>query len=76
MSICLGLGIAVYPTNPPAVANATEPLEVLVTQRISGLPADANQDYVDRKTHPSEIEHIDLFSIWRCNLPDPSAGVR
>ena len=33
-------------------------LEVSVALRISGVPADADQDHVDRKAHPFEVEHV------------------
>lgn len=37
-------------------------LEVPVAQRISRVPADADQDHVDRKAHTFEVEHVD--SSW------------
>jgi hypothetical protein len=36
-------------------------LEVTVPQRISGVPTDADQDHVDRKTHTFEVEHVDSW---------------
>ena len=37
-------------------------LEVPVTQRVGRIPTDADQDDIDGKAHPFEIEHID--SSW------------
>jgi len=34
-------------------------LEVPVAQRIGGIPADADQEHVDRKAHTFEVEHVD-----------------
>ena len=38
-------------------------LEVPVAQRVGRVPADADQDHVDRKAHPFEVEHIDWSRI-------------
>ena len=37
-------------------------LEVPVTQRVSHIPTDADQDHVGRKAHPFEVKH--LGSSW------------
>ena len=34
-------------------------LEVSVAKRVSCIPADADQDHIDRKAHTFEIEHVD-----------------
>ena len=33
--------------------------QVSVAQRVGRIPADANQDHVDRKAHSFEVEHVD-----------------
>src|SRR5471030_709064 len=35
-----------------------------VAQRVSHIPADADQDHIDRKAHPFEVEHVDSSSVW------------
>ena len=45
-------------------------LEMSVAQRVGCIPADANQDHVDRKAHPFEVEHVDSSWIRHCSLPD------
>jgi hypothetical protein len=37
-------------------------LKVPVAQRIGDVPADADQDHLDRKAHTFEVEHVD--SSW------------
>jgi hypothetical protein len=34
----------------------------LVAQRVGDIPANADQDHVDRKARPFEVEHVD--SSW------------
>jgi hypothetical protein len=34
-------------------------LEVPLAQRVGRVPADADQDHIDRKAHPFEVEHVD-----------------
>jgi hypothetical protein len=43
-------------------------LDVPITQRISGVLGDADQDHVDRKEHTFEVEHVDLSWIWTPQL--------
>jgi hypothetical protein len=33
-------------------------LEMPVAQRVSRVPADADQDHINRKAHPFEVEHV------------------
>jgi hypothetical protein len=51
-------------------------LEVPVAQRISGVPADADQNHINRKAHTFEVEHVDLSWIRHRSLPDRPASVR
>jgi hypothetical protein len=34
-------------------------LEVPLAQRVGRVQADADQDHIDRKAHPFEVEHVD-----------------
>src|SRR5476649_1313919 len=38
-------------------------LEVPVAQRVGRIPADADQDHIDRKAHPFEVEHINSSRV-------------
>src|SRR5476649_1033509 len=38
-------------------------LELPVAQRVGHIPADADQDHVDRKAHPFEVEHINSSRV-------------
>src|SRR5476649_1810942 len=63
-------------------------LEVPVAQRVGRIPADADQDHIDRKAHPFEVEHINSsrvralkftrlasrLSLMRQNLRSTAAG--
>jgi hypothetical protein len=51
-------------------------LDMPIAQRISGVPADADQDHVDREAHTFEVEHVDLSGIWHRILPERPASVR
>jgi hypothetical protein len=35
-------------------------LVVVVAQLVDRVPADADQDHVDRTAHPFEVEHVDF----------------
>ena len=48
-------------------------LEVPVAQRVGRIPADATQDYVDRKAHSFKVEHVDLSWIRHRSLSDRPA---
>jgi hypothetical protein len=48
---------------PPARRVLSSFLEVPVAQRVSHVPPDAEQDHVDRATHPFEVMHVDLSSV-------------
>src|SRR5471032_1972297 len=37
--------------------------QVPVAQRVSHIPANADQDHIDWETHPFEIEHVDSSSV-------------
>src|SRR5471032_3429991 len=37
--------------------------QVPVAQRVSHVPANADQDHIDRETHPFEIEHVGSSSV-------------
>ena len=37
-------------------------LEVPVAQRVGRIPADADQDHIDQKAHPFEVEHVEATS--------------
>src|SRR5471030_222623 len=37
--------------------------QVPVAQRVSHVPANADQYHIDRETHPFEIEHVDSSSV-------------
>jgi len=37
-------------------------LEVPVVQQVGCIPADADQDYINREAHPFKVEHVD--SSW------------
>src|SRR5471032_1691459 len=38
-------------------------LEVPVAQRVGRIPANADQDHIDRKAHPFEVEHINSSRV-------------
>jgi hypothetical protein len=50
-----------------------DPLEVPAAQQVGRISADADQDYIDRKAHPVEVEHVDLSWIRHRSLPDRPA---
>jgi hypothetical protein len=45
-------------------------LEVPVAQRVGCIPADADQDHINRKAHPLEVEHVDSSWIRHRSVPD------
>ena len=50
-------------------------LKVPVAQRISGVPANANQDHIHRETHSFEAEHGKVVrGFRRHSLPNPAGG--
>jgi hypothetical protein len=51
-------------------------LEVRGAQRIGGIPADADQDHVNRSAHTCEVEHVDSSWFWEPQFTDRPADVR
>ena len=51
-------------------------LKVPVAQRVGRVPADADQDHIDGKAHPFEVEHVDSSWFGHRSLPDRPADVR
>ena len=50
-------------------------LEVAVAQRVGRIPADADQDHIDRKAHPLKLSISIRPRFGRRSLPDWPAGV-
>ena len=50
--------------------------QVSVAQRVGRIPADANQDHVDRKAHSFEVEHVDSSKFRGRSLPDRPVDLR
>jgi len=44
-------------------------LEVPIAQRVGCIPPDANQDHIDRKAHPFEVEYVDSSGFGTAVYP-------
>ena len=50
-------------------------LEVPVAPRVGRMPADADQDHLDRKARPFEVEYVGHLMIGRRSLSGQPASV-